>query len=122
MEGVELKRLNPIDPFCATTIRANSNGHNNHTHHLGSRQTYVITVKSISIQPIILQAKILITQAGLLTYPLIEPSRFPSGKEFNKLNSLICDHYGQCGVGFTATGIVPDLHRIPFSPFVTLGP
>ena len=53
-------------------------------------------------------------KAGLLTYPFYHA--FPisiSGKE--------CDKQTPDGVGFTATGIVPDLHRIPFSPFVTLG-
>ena len=54
-------------------------------------------------------------KAGLLTYPFYHA--FPisiSGKE--------CDKQTPDGVGFTATGIVPVLHRIPFSPFVTLGP
>ena len=54
-------------------------------------------------------------KAGLLTYPFYRA--FPisiSGKE--------CDKQTPDGVGFTATGIVPVLHRIPFSPFVTLGP
>ena len=46
-----MKMPSSTNPFlCATIIRANYHGPNNHTHHLGLRQTYVITVKSISIQ------------------------------------------------------------------------
>jgi hypothetical protein len=52
-------------------------------------------------------------KAGLLTYPFYHA--FPisiSGKE--------CDKQTPDGVGFTATGIVPDSHWIPFSPIVML--
>jgi hypothetical protein len=45
-----------------------------------------MVVKVFRFKPIILQVKIIITQAGLLTSPLIVPSRFPSGKEYDKQN------------------------------------
>ena len=54
-------------------------------------------------------------KAGLLTYPVYYA--FPisiSGKECNKQTPS--------GVEFTATGIVPVSHRIPFSPLVTRSP
>lgn len=58
--------------------------------------TYVITVKKhFDSNPYSCRLKILITQAGLLTCPLIVPSRFPSGKEYNKQNSLVRDSCGR---------------------------
>ena len=53
-------------------------------------------------------------QVGLLTHPACGafPVCFTSGKECYKHINSSCQESG-----YTATGIVPDSHRIPFSPF-----
>ena len=52
-------------------------------------------------------------KVGLLTHPVYRAfPAFASGKECDKPKLLFI-----IGAGYTATGIVPDSHRIPFSPF-----
>ena len=51
-------------------------------------------------------------QVGLLTHPVCRAfPAFASGKECNK------HKLPEWKSRYTATGIVPDSHRIPFSPF-----
>ena len=66
--------------------------------------------KQVLILTRILQVSIVLNaQVGLLTHPVCRAfPAFASGKECNKPKLLKQES------GYTATGIVPDSHRIPF--------